>query len=212
MSFPLIGLLLYAHSLIIDKLLFYLLLPFTLFASFVIFIITRGVFAFLVVKYYGLPKEGIFDYDSKEADKWKAVIYYMITLKHIGKMLGIPEVSLVWLYRKNLKSKIGDFKVFNDGTVSDPSLVEIGTNCTIGLNAMITGHLIEGDKIFIKKVKIGKNCTIGAHSIISPGVVIGDNTIVGANSFVPKNAKLDANSVYVGSPARKIKSLPKKKS
>lgn len=55
----------------------------------------------------------------------------------------------------------------------------------------------------IAKVKIGNDVFIGAGSIIMPGVTIGNNVIVGAGSVVTKS--LDANGVYAGNPARKIK-------
>ena len=35
------------------------------------------------------------------------------------------------------------------------------------------------------------------------GVSIGDNSIIGMSSVVTKN--IDANSIYVGNPARKVK-------
>ena len=40
-----------------------------------------------------------------------------------------------------------------------------------------------------------------------PGVEIGDNTIVGACSLVTKNKKLKPNSLYLGIPVKRIKSL-----
>lgn len=91
--------------------------------------------------------------------------------------------------------------------IFDPYLVEIGDNSVTGYGSLILGHLIEGNKIIIKKTKIGKNVTIGAYSIISPGVTIEDNVIVAANSFVKKNSVLKKNHLYAGTPARIKKKL-----
>ncbi|QHP75093.1 acetyltransferase [Proteus vulgaris] len=52
-------------------------------------------------------------------------------------------------------------------------------------------------------VIIGNNVWIGENASILPGVTIGDNSIIGANSVVTKD--VDANSIYVGNPALKIK-------
>lgn len=49
---------------------------------------------------------------------------------------------------------------------------------------------------------IGNEVFVGAESIILPGVTIGDRVVIGAGSVVTKN--LESNSVYVGSPARRI--------
>ena len=64
--------------------------------------------------------------------------------------------------------------------------VEIGDNCRIGMNVMITG------KTPYKKVaKIGNNVWIGPGAIISGPVIIEDNVIIESNSLilnsVPKN-------------------------
>ena len=54
-------------------------------------------------------------------------------------------------------------------------------------------------------VYIGKNVWVGGNSTILPGISIGENSVIGAGSVVNKN--VESNSLYVGVPARKIKSL-----
>ena len=56
-------------------------------------------------------------------------------------------------------------------------------------------------------VTIGRHCIIGVNSVIMPGVQIGEGTSVGAMSLVTKDA--DAWSIYVGSPARRVKERSK---
>ncbi|WP_029935193.1 acyltransferase [Thiomicrospira pelophila] len=56
-------------------------------------------------------------------------------------------------------------------------------------------------------VKIGKHSIIGAGSIIMPGVEVGDGGSIGANSLVLKSTEVW--SIYVGSPAKKIKDRKK---
>jgi acetyltransferase-like isoleucine patch superfamily enzyme len=43
-----------------------------------------------------------------------------------------------------------------------------------------------------EKVEIGNNCYIGPNSVISKGVVLGNHCIVGANSFVNKSFKMNS--------------------
>lgn len=52
---------------------------------------------------------------------------------------------------------------------------------------------------------VQKFARIGANSTILPGVTIGKNSLVGAGSVVTKD--VPANSVVVGNPAKKIKSI-----
>lgn len=56
-------------------------------------------------------------------------------------------------------------------------------------------------------VTIGNNVFIGMNAIITRGVTIGDNVVIGAGSVVTKDC--EANSVYAGSPARKIMTIEK---
>ena len=100
-------------------------------------------------------------------------------------------------------AKIGK-DVFMGGRVTDPDLVEIGDNTTIGADAMISCHMRDNKRLVIKRVKIGKNCLIGGRCSIAPGVIIGDNVIVAAGALVPKDAHLPDNSTWAGIPAKRI--------
>lgn len=58
-------------------------------------------------------------------------------------------------------------------------------------------------------VVLKNGCWIGANSILLPGVTIGINSVVGAGSIVTKS--IQDGVVAVGSPARIIKEIAKKK-
>ncbi|WP_291276047.1 acyltransferase [Flavobacterium sp.] len=121
-------------------------------------------------------------------------------------------------------------------TIIIPENMEIGDNCLIsshttiyatfgvkiGKNTMISSNCgissynhkqnslnrladVNEDFKFSKPVNIGNNVWIGMNSCILPGVTIGDNSIIGSGSVVNKN--IPANEVWVGNPARYIKTL-----
>ncbi|MFN3844005.1 MAG: acyltransferase [Rehaibacterium terrae] len=54
-------------------------------------------------------------------------------------------------------------------------------------------------------VTIGDFCWIGTSATILSGAIIGSGTVVGAAALV--RGDLQANSLYVGVPARRIKSI-----
>ena len=87
----------------------------------------------------------------------------------------------------------------------DVELMEIGDYTSIGTGCIIGAHAISQGELYRKRIRIGKNCTIGAATVILPGVTIEDNVIVGSNSVIPANRTLKANSIYAGSPVKKIK-------
>lgn len=66
-------------------------------------------------------------------------------------------------------------------------------------------HELRASTPIIKDIRVGAGCFIGANVVVLPGVTIGDGVVIGAGSIVTKDCEPD--SVYVGAPARKIKSL-----
>ena len=75
--------------------------------------------------------------------------------------------------------------------------VEIGQNCRIGMNVMITG------KTPYKNVaKIGDNVWIGPGTIISGPVIVEDNVIIAPNSMLLKS--VPKNKIVAGNPAKII--------
>ncbi|MEY8716804.1 acyltransferase [Francisella philomiragia] len=62
-------------------------------------------------------------------------------------------------------------------------------------------------KELFSKVILKKHTIIGAGSIIMPGVILNEGTSVGAMSLINKST--EAWTIYVGSPARKLKNRKK---
>ena len=98
---------------------------------------------------------------------------------------------------------VGDRTNIQDGAVlhtiydesPNPSKTIIGSDVSIGHNAIVHGAVIE-DK-----------CLIGMGSTILDNAVVGMGCIVAANALVLSNARLEPNSVYAGVPAKKVKEI-----
>jgi maltose O-acetyltransferase len=90
-----------------------------------------------------------------------------------------------------------------------PNMITIEDHATVTSMCNILAHdlsmrYIDGTET-IGEVKISKGAFIGMNSTIMPGVTIGENCIIGCGSVVTKDT--EANSVYAGAPAKKIKDL-----
>jgi acetyltransferase-like isoleucine patch superfamily enzyme len=92
--------------------------------------------------------------------------------------------------------------------------VMIGDDCIIGsyFSCHPSNHRYDDKSKKIKDqgldkkgIKVGNNCWIGAKVSILDGVEIGDNCVIGAGSVVTKS--FPDNSIIVGVPAKKIKSV-----
>ncbi|PAJ74375.1 maltose acetyltransferase [Pseudoalteromonas sp. NBT06-2] len=97
-------------------------------------------------------------------------------------------------------------------TILDGAEVNIGQDTLIGPNVQIltVSHDVNPQERLNKynyatNIQIGKNVWVAAGVIILPGVTIGDNSVIGAGSVVSKD--VDPDSLYLGNPAVKVKSL-----
>ena len=186
-----LAILLFSLILVID----YLLLVFSLLFSSAFFI---NVFH---LKY---DKEGEYrkTLDDKMAFKFTAYFALYYPVYKLINLFSLPPIKSFYL--RLVGAKIGKNVFLAGEEWLDPCLLEIGDNSMIGGRAMILGHIAE-EKLILKKTKIGKNCLIGGETFIMPGVVIEDNVVLGAKSFVPKNARLKKGKVYAGIPAKELK-------
>lgn len=112
----------------------------------------------------------------------------------------------------------GENCLVNDGVNfgSEPYLISIGDNFYSSRNVQFITHdgsinvlrrlykKYEAADLFAN-IKVGNNVFLGFGVTILPGSIIEDNVIVGAASLV--KGRLQSNSVYAGSPARRICSL-----
>jgi carbonic anhydrase/acetyltransferase-like protein (isoleucine patch superfamily) len=75
--------------------------------------------------------------------------------------------------------------------------VNIGSNVSIAHNAIIHGCTIH------------ENVLIGMGAILMDQVVVNSNSIIAAGALVTKGTIVEPDSVYAGTPAKKIKTIDK---
>ncbi len=101
------------------------------------------------------------------------------------------------------KIVVGDRTNIQDGAVlhtlydesPNPSQTIIGSDVSIGHNAIIHGGVIED------------GCLIGMGATILDNAYVPSGCIIAANALVLSNARLEPNSVYAGVPAKKVKEI-----
>lgn len=111
---------------------------------------------------------------------------------------------------------IGEDTMINDYTMlhaSTDGKIIIGSHCmisyyvclrTLAHNYMDLSIPMKQQGQSERSIVIGNDVWIGYGAIIMPGVTIGDGCVVGAGAVVTRDC--EPYGVYVGSPARKIKS------
>jgi len=119
-----------------------------------------------------------------------------------GQLLrGTPPWSA---YLRLSGSRVGRDVYVNSLAVADYDLLEFGDGVVIGADAHIAGHTVERGVVKTAPVRFGPRVTVGVGSIVDIGVTVGAGCQIGALTFVPKHATLEADAVYVGVPARRI--------
>lgn len=128
--------------------------------------------------------------------------YFAENATIVGDVIMGDECS-IWfnaVLRGDVNSiRIGNRVNIQDGavlhTLYKKSQVHMGNNVSVGHNATVHGAVISD------------NVLIGIGSTVLDHVEIGENTIIAANALVKTGTKVDANSVYAGVPAKKIKDI-----
>ena len=116
----------------------------------------------------------------------------------------------------NAQIILGEHVGLNGNTITARSKISIGDNTMIGPNTIIIDH--DGHQAWppetrwsqaglCKEVIIENDVWIGMNCMILKGVRIGKGSIIAAGSIVIHD--VEADSLYAGNPARKIKSLGK---
>lgn len=137
-------------------------------------------------------------YYGQETDAWLLYEYFEVYYNLFPYFAGFFSIFLDTKPRHQaFGAKIGENTIVGNGRLFNPERTIIGDNCFFGYDAILSGHVYEGDRLYLKTVKIGNNVTIGANAVVLPGVDIGDNVLIGANTVVPKDKVIPPNTIWV---------------
>lgn len=67
-----------------------------------------------------------------------------------------------------------------------------------------------GHKVILHACRIENHCLVGMGSTILDGAVLENHVMLGANSLVSSGKRLESGYLYLGSPAKKVRSLTDK--
>jgi carbonic anhydrase/acetyltransferase-like protein (isoleucine patch superfamily) len=131
----------------------------------------------------------------------KNKVYIMESAEIVGDVT-IGENSSVWckaVIRGDLSSiTIGKGTNIQDMCVMHADRhapIEIGDNVTIGHSAVIHCR------------RVGSNCIIGMGAMLLDHVEIGEYSIIGAGTVVAENTKIPSRSVVMGVPGKVVREI-----
>jgi acetyltransferase-like isoleucine patch superfamily enzyme len=164
--------------------------------------ICYGLFLGFLLGMFKLSRRGIpflkDGYYPMESEDWLLYEYYEIYYVVFPYFAWFFSVFLDTKPRHALfGAKIGQQTVVGNGRLFNPERTIIGDNCFFGYDAILSGHVYEGDRLYLKTVKLGNNVTVGANAVVLAGADIGDNVLIGANTVVPKDKVIPSNTIWV---------------
>lgn len=144
--------------------------------------------------------------------------------KRLGKIIAIyyTDARIRKKYSHFIGVEMGRGTYANLGLNVVPNLhdicVHIGENVSIAPNVTFLGgtdpnngrelkqfsHIVQKN-IYYRDIYVKDEAWIGAGCIIFPGITIGRCSVIGAGSIVMQD--VEDYAVYVGTPARKVRSL-----
>jgi len=155
-----------------------------------------------MIKYLNPVKEGVFQWENKNAD-YRYYFKRSFILRYVK--WKIQKSPFPWLMRSAFNfignCQIGKNTVIEDSYLAKELLI-VGDNTYIG-KVLLANHLWDKNLI-IKKITIGNNVTILDNCCIAPGTEIKDNVSLLPLSVTAKNDKLSTNSIYYNTPLTKI--------
>lgn len=126
----------------------------------------------------------------------------------IGRV-RIGDDSSIWpaaVVRGDVHSiEIGARTSIQDGSVLH--VTHDGPYSPGGRSLIIGSDVTVGHRVTLHACTIGNKCLVGMGSVVLDAVTIEDLVMIGAGSVVPPGKRLETRSLYVGSPARKVREL-----
>jgi hypothetical protein len=110
-----------------------------------------------------------------------------------------------WFFNTVKSNVIGKGTIIEEQVCAD-KFIEVGDNCYIGVNSVLTSHLVEGifGRITYFKLRVGDNVTMAGLNMYASGCHIHDDAYLLPMACGGKHYKLKGNNYYFGRPVHKI--------
>lgn len=133
-------------------------------------------------------------------------VRYSISSHIVRTLCGtLLRATPVWAWYMRMNgARLGRRIWVNSLDVTDHCLLEFGDDVVIGGGVHLSGHTVERGVLRTARVRLGHGVMVGVNANVEIGVEAGPGCQIGAQSAVPKFARLDGHSTYVGAPARKL--------
>jgi non-ribosomal peptide synthetase-like protein len=134
-----------------------------------------------------------------QVEFWRHERFWKVApTNHVRIFDGTPFKSVMW---RLLGVPVGR-RVFDDGvTITERTLVRIGSESTFSMGASLQSHTLEDGTFKSDLITIGSRCTVGTAALVNYGVIMEDGSVLDPDSFLMKGSWLRAGARWCGNPA-----------
>jgi len=99
------------------------------------------------------------------------------------KLVGMPKIRFL-TFAPNVR-------------IVDPDKVHIGEFTFVGINTIISGHIVRNNQLVIYDIYIGKETIIGAYCKILGGVIIGDRCMIDSSVTLNNDVHIEDRTMVL---------------
>jgi len=151
---------------------------------------------------WGVP-QGKFPYVSFRGYQWASYNALILVMRY-SFVNWIRATPFIRFFYRAMGMRIGSRTQINTNTISDCTLISVGSDTVIGGDVTLIGHSVEGPNLICAPVRVGNNVTVGLMAVILPGCEIADGAVLAANAVLKKGTRVGPKEIWGGVPARKI--------
>jgi non-ribosomal peptide synthetase-like protein len=128
--------------------------------------------------------------------------WFVRRLQTLTPLYLITGTPLMRWYCRLMGAHIGRDCFIGTPSVFTYDLLTINDRTSIGYDAHLLGYTVENGELIIGPVTIGTQCCIGVHAVLSPHSAMGDGAELAEQSLLRPGEMTPANQCWAGSPAR----------
>lgn len=130
---------------------------------------------------------------------------FMIKYPKFAFTKGVFPWLSNWMFNFIGSNEIGKGTTIEEQVCAD-KFIQIGNNSYIGVNSVLTSHLVEGifGRTIYFKLKVGDNVTLGGWNCFASGTRINDDSYLLPSASGGKHYIVKGNNYYFGMPLRKV--------
>jgi len=121
----------------------------------------------------------------------------------------LGEESSVWPMAV-LRGDVQRIRVGKACNIQDGAILHVSHDsgyCPGGQPLILGDGITVGHQAVLHACEVGNHCLVGIGARVLDGAVLGDHTMLGAGALVAPGKKLEGGGLWVGAPAKRVRSL-----